>query len=285
VIRRRERAVTVRSWQEPASSNRVCGRLPFVIRVEPGDEEKGVRMNQEDSAMVRALRVVGAALVALLASCATVPPGTVGVAPRIASPEPWRQRYEALAQGGAPVLQVDAARSVVAIEVRRGGRLAKLGHDHVVASHDVRGFIAPTEGRADVSIVLRDLVVDEPALRQKAGFDTQPSAADIEGTRANMLNRVLRVDEHPFVFVALTGVRAASKPFTVEPLVTLNGVTRPVPAEIAVETMPAGMKVTGRMTILQTDFALVPLSILGGALEVRDGLAIDFEIVARPAFR
>ncbi len=235
--------------------------------------------------MVWALRVVGAALVALLASCATVPPSTVGVAPSVASPEPWRQRYETLAHGGTPVLQVDAARSVVAIEVRRGGRLAKLGHDHVVASHDVHGFIAPTEGRADVSIVLRDLVVDEPALRQKAGFDTQPSAADIEGTRANMLNRVLRVDEHPFVFVALTGVRAAPKPFRVEPLVTLNGVTRPVLADVAVEATPDGMRVTGRMTILQTDFALVPLSILGGALEVQDGLAIDFEIVAGPAFR
>jgi hypothetical protein len=48
--------------------------------------------------------------------------------------------YRALLAQGKPVFRVDPARSIVVIEVRRGGSLARLGHDHVVASHDLAGF-------------------------------------------------------------------------------------------------------------------------------------------------
>jgi polyisoprenoid-binding protein YceI len=95
-----------------------------------------------------------------------------------------------------------------------------------------------------------------------------------------MLGKVLRVDAHPYAYVALTGVRAAAGTFRVEPAVTLNGVTRTVPADVTVETTPDGMRVTGRMTILQTDFGLVPYSLLAGALEVQDALAMRFDLRA-----
>lgn len=193
---------------------------------------------------------------------------------------PWQGHYEQLAERGRPVLRIDAARSLVTIEVRRGGRFAKLGHDHVVASHAVRGYIAPAEGRADLSIPLRDLVVDEPALREAAGLDTQPTATDIEGTRANMLSKVLHVDVHPYAYVALAGVRATAGTVRVEPMVTLNGLVRTVPADITIEPTPDGMRVTGRMTVLQTDFGLVPYSVLAGALEVQDALAMRFDLRA-----
>ena len=52
--------------------------------------------------------------------------------------------------------------SRIVIEVRRGGTLAQLGHDHVVVSHDVAGYVAPAEGRADLYVRLDRLVVDEP---------------------------------------------------------------------------------------------------------------------------
>ncbi len=51
--------------------------------------------------------------------------------------------YQGLLAQGKPVFRVDPARSIVVIEVRRGGSFAHLGHDHVVASHDVAGHIAP----------------------------------------------------------------------------------------------------------------------------------------------
>ena len=90
----------------------------------------------------------------------------------------------------SPVYEVDPVNSRVVIEVRRGGALAQLGHDHVVVAHDVVGYVAPSEGRADLYLRLDRLVVDEPAERAQARFDGQPPDDAIAGTRTNMLRKL-----------------------------------------------------------------------------------------------
>ena len=51
--------------------------------------------------------------------------------------------YRQAARAGSAVFAIDPADSLLVIEVRRGGSLAKLGHDHAIASHNVRGYVAP----------------------------------------------------------------------------------------------------------------------------------------------
>src|SRR6266487_3578271 len=147
---------------------------------------------------------LAAALLALmLGACA---PPVRERAPAAAPPAEFPEGYylEALAQG-KPVFRVDSRESLVVIEVRRGGSLARLGHDHVVASHEVGGYVAPDDGRADLVVALARLAVDEPALRAEAGFDTQPGESDIEGTRANMLEKVLEAEKFPFALIGVSG--------------------------------------------------------------------------------
>src|SRR5262252_682486 len=123
----------------------------------------------------RPLAAVAAVLLA--AGCAEILRIEAPVAPPPEFPEGFYQQAQ---QGGKPVYRVDPRESLVVIEVRRGGSLARLGHDHVVASHDATGYVAPGEGRADLYVALARLVVDEPELRKQAVFDTQPSESDIE---------------------------------------------------------------------------------------------------------
>ena len=221
------------------------------------------------------------AATAIVAACApqeTRPPAPAG-APVV--PTGVQARYDAIARSGKPVFVVDVARSSVILEVRRAGALANLGHDHIVASHDVRGFVAPSEGSADLAIAVATLDVDEPALRSAAGFDTQPSEADVAGTRHNLTTRVLHADEHPLVLVRLTGVRADAGAQMLHPTLTVNGVegVSDAPANIAVGADE--IRVNGETVILQTVFGIRPFSILGGALEVADAVTIRFAIVAR----
>ncbi len=115
--------------------------------------------------------------------------------------------YRQAAARGQPVFEIDPAGSLVVIEVRRGGTLARLGHDHVIASHDVRGYVAPDEGRADLYLRLDRLVVDERELRAEAQFDTQPSDDAIAGTRANMLDK-LGAEMHRYAIVGVRGVES-----------------------------------------------------------------------------
>ena len=230
---------------------------------------------------MRRVRLAVLLAAAVVAACAPQALRQTSVAPADAALDGLKRQYDGLARSGQPVFEVDPGRSIVIIEVRRAGSLATLGHDHVVASHDLRGYMAPREGRADVYISVADLSVDEPALRAAAGFQTEPSAADIAGTRNNMLTRVLHADEHTFVVASVTGARAELAPHAVHPTLTVNGVGHAQDVEATIEVTDDAIRVTGQMVVLQTVFGIRPFSILGGALQVEDAVTVRFEIFAR----
>ena len=232
--------------------------------------------------MIRGLAQTGlfAVVAVFLAACAqtgSAPPTLPGEAP----PGLPHAFYRQLQAQGQPVFRVDAARSQVVIEVRRGGSLARLGHDHVVASHDVAGNVAPDEGRADFQVALDALTVDEPALRAAAGFTTDPDAEDIAGTRRNM-HKVLETERHTYVLLRVTGAAAEGKSDSIRLDVTLHGVTRPVDAVASWAATREEFAASGTFAIDQSAFGITPLSILGGAITVQDRLNISFRIVARP---
>lgn len=194
------------------------------------------------------------------------------------------QHYLAAIARGKPVFRIDAASSLVVIEVRRAGSLAHLGHDHVVASHDVQGYAAPEEGSADLYVPLDRLIVDEPALRAEAGFDTEPSETDIDGTRRNMLTRVLDVETYPFAFVTVSDVVPDADDPAVNVAMTLHGITRTTRIPVRIETQNDAIAVSGSIVLAQTDFGIAPLSILGGAIQVANEVNLRFQIRARRCF-
>lgn len=214
----------------------------------------------------------------LLGGCAELLRVEAPVAPPPEFPE---SDYRQAAKLGKPVYRVDPAASIVVIEVRRGGSLARLGHDHVVASHDVTGYVAPGEGRADLYVALAKLAVDEPELRKQAGFDTQPSDSDIEGTRSNMHAHVLETEKYPFALIAVKGADAKQKNPMLAVAVTLHGQTRTfhVPSEIDVDEK--SITVSGKLAFKQTDFGITPYALLGGAIAVKDELALRFRVDAK----
>lgn len=223
---------------------------------------------------MRAALLAAVAVCVALASCTPAPRETPI---ETGAPADFPEReYRQAAAAGKAVYRIEPASSIVVIEVRRGGSLARLGHDHVVASHDVRGDVLPADARADLYVPLAALVVDEPALRAGAHFDTTPTDADIAGTRRNMLGRVLDVDAHPFARVR---VRRADV-HHVDADIALHGVSRVVrvPIELAIDA--DRLHVSGDLTLRQTDFGIVPLSILGGAVQVQDELALHFTLYA-----
>jgi polyisoprenoid-binding protein YceI len=207
----------------------------------------------------------------LLAACSA---GVAPPAPATADATPW---YREAARAGTAVYAVDPAASLIAVTVRRGGPLARLGHDHVVASHTVGGFAAPAAGRADILFRADALIVDEPALRREAGLDTEPSPEAIAGTRTNMLDRVLEAARFPVIAVHAQqggdGKLGAA--------ITLHGVTRSVALPGGVEVGPALVMASGSLRLRQTDFGIRPMSVAGGLLSVQDEIDVRYRIVAR----
>jgi hypothetical protein len=185
--------------------------------------------------------------------------------------------YRTAAASGTAVYAIDPGASLVAVTVRRGGLMARLGHDHVVASHTLTGYAAPGMGRADVSFRLDRLTVDEPQLLRDAGIGTSPSPEAVEGTRKNMLGPVLDAERYPVV--TLHAELPADGRLRVD--VTLHGTTRRLELPAAVQVDAAQVTASGAARLKQTDFGITPFAVGAGLLAVQDELAVSFNIVAR----
>jgi hypothetical protein len=213
-------------------------------------------------------------LLLLLAACGRplappVPPAPV--------PGADLDAYRAAAASGAAVYAVDPGASLLTVKVGRAGPMARLGHDHVVASHTLAGYVAPGAGRADVSFRVDQMTVDEPPLLRDAGIATQPSSQAVEGTRKNMLGPVLEAQRYPMV--TLHAERLAGSDLRVA--VTLHGVTRWLALPAAIQVDAAQVAASGTARLKQTDFGMTPFSVGGGLLSVQDELEIRYRIVAR----
>lgn len=217
--------------------------------------------------------IKGYLLLLLLAGCVSTLPPQRPATP-VDTGAAWYQKAQ---QAGKKVYRIDAAQSLITITVRRGGALARLGHDHVVASRTLDGFVAPDAGRADFHFRLDQMSVDEPALRTAAGLDTQPSAEAIEGTRTNMLNRVLEAGSFP---VVMLHAERLAKADSVRLTVTLHGVTRSFDVPTRIVQEKGALTASGELRLLQTEFGITPMSAMGGAMTVQDPMELQFKIVA-----
>lgn len=190
--------------------------------------------------------------------------------------------YQQAIARGETVLRIDTAQSLILMIVRRGGALARLGHDHVIASRDVQGYIAPDNRVADLYLPLDRLSVDESSLRAQAKMETTPSTSDIAGTRENMLTKVLETDHYPFAVVHIhaPAPTPASGAVELQVSITLHDHTRVVTVPAIVTRQHDQMTAMVDLTIKQTDFGITPFSILGGALQVLDEVKIHVALTA-----
>lgn len=179
--------------------------------------------------------------------------------------------------------QLDSGASEIRVKVSRGGLMAALGHDHIVASRDTQGFILLDElhssCRADFYAPLNRLIVDEPTMRADANLKTSPSARDIEGTTNNMLIS-LDATQFPFVQLGSSDCTDALKGEPIEVTINLHGVSRKQRINIEMQKEPQALTLIGQFSLLQSDFGIEPFSLFNGLLKVEDKLEIRFRLKA-----
>ncbi len=148
-------------------------------------------VSKPDSASGSRIVVVCAVLLGLVA-CQTSPPAPPASP---AAQQPGTGTF--VIPPGARELKVSPEDSLLQILVYRGGSMARLGHNHVVASHQLSGSVYLTDDplatRFDIQLPVNELTVDEPALREAAGADFPPGVPQSarDGTRTNMLSATL----------------------------------------------------------------------------------------------
>jgi hypothetical protein len=227
-------------------------------------------------------RIRLSALGLLLAAC-TAPEPTLGPSGPARPPDFSAASYRQAATAGRPVYQVDPARSLGTVYAYRGGSLAKLGHDHVIASHAIQGYCLAGrdtgDTRADLYVPLGSLVVDEPALRRSAGFEGQLRPDEIAATRVHMLESVLQAGRYPFLQLHADWARDGRDKI-LKVTIRLHGANRSYRVPVGYSRSRDSLTVSGKIRVRQTDFGMTPYSVLGGALGVKDELRLRFSIVA-----
>ena len=177
--------------------------------------------------------------------------------------------------------------SRVDIIVRRGGSLARFGHDHVVSTTDISGILLvdrekPELSMADLRLDLDSLVVDQPELRRQYRLDTVPSEEDIRKTTANMQSRVLQTQIWPQVHLHLEATSGSMEELEARVTVDLHGQQHSFSTRVDI-LEPDGdtLLAQGRFTLRQSEYGIEPFSVLGGGLQVLDEVEVNYRLTAR----
>jgi polyisoprenoid-binding protein YceI len=187
--------------------------------------------------------------------------------------------------------------SLLTVLAFRGGTLAKVGHNHVIASHDLRGTIyVPGDALRttfEVQIPVAGMTIDEPQLREKEGPDFPPDVPDSakQGTRHNMLSEaLLDADRYPDIQIAAESIEAdggessaTTAHVKVHAEITVRGQAHPLLVPALYELRDDRVVVSGELPVKQTDLGLTPFSALLGALQVEDEMRVKFTIVGQAA--
>lgn len=230
-----------------------------------------------------------AAAAITLLSCTVMPPAAPTGEASLAQNDPQTELkavYSALGEAGGRVFTLDPGKSTVRIYVFRGGRAAKLGHNHVLSAPQFIGFFylpvtGASNGRFDLAFRLDQLEIDNPEYRSVLGsaFSSILTPEDIKGTRKHMLgDNNLQADKFPFVVVHSLQVSGDSPKFAAKVQIEMHGQKREMWIPLSVEGLPEHLSVAGSFVLRQTDFGAQPYSVLGGLLAVQDEVVIEFKL-------
>jgi polyisoprenoid-binding protein YceI len=192
---------------------------------------------------------------------------------------------------GSVDFRIDTEHSELRVLVYRGGALAKLGHNHVIQSHGLSGWIRAAGTSKDSSFYLQlmpaDFQIDQPAARAEEGADFAEEVDDTAraGTRRNMLGgALLDADRYPLILIQSVRLEgegpliAGARMATVR--ITIAGHTREVSAPFSFEGPPESLHVTADFRLAQSALGLTPFNALMGGLQVEDEMHMKLDIRA-----
>jgi hypothetical protein len=223
--------------------------------------------------------IAGALLLGLVACQTSPPPAESEVA---ATPGTFA------IPAGSSEYRVNAQDSRLLILAFRGGAMAKLGHNHVIASHDLAGAVYVTEDplrtRFDISFPVNGLTVDEPAMREISGpeFTNVVPQSARDGTRGNLLSPpLLDGANYPAIRLRALDVVAAGEGYDIGVEITIKDQVHTVRVPVTLKREADSLVASGEFPLKQSELGLKPFTAAMGALVVVDEMKVRFEVVAR----
>lgn len=179
--------------------------------------------------------------------------------------------------------KIDSAKSKVEIHVAKDGFLKAFGHDHLVTATQFSGEVQVNSSKMEDSAV--SFTADSAALKV---VDPGESEKDRDEVQTTMLGaQVLDVTRYPKIEFSSTAVKVSSSTngkweLQVTGMLTLHGTQKPVTLPVHALIADNGVLTCDtEISLLQSDFGMAPYKAAGGAVRVKDKLALVFHIVAQ----
>jgi polyisoprenoid-binding protein YceI len=178
---------------------------------------------------------------------------------------------------------VDGGASRILVHVGKSGVFGFAGHEHEVQALRLGGTIRADEASLAASNV--SLEVEAAGLSVTGKGEPAGDVAQVQKKMEGA--EVLDAQAFPtigFKSSSVAGKKAADNAWqlTITGTLTLHGVSRPLSLPVRVERAGDTLTATGRLELRQTDFGMRPVSAGGGTVKVKDELAIEYTIVAKP---
>lgn len=177
--------------------------------------------------------------------------------------------------------EVDPAKSRIEIHVGKEGFFSAFGHDHLIAAKGFSGEAQMDPQKIEESSVA--LVVSAKSLTVLDPGESEKDKAEVQKTMLG--DKVLDVEKYAEIRFASTRVVNARKTndgweLMLEGKLALHGAEKPVTLPLRVWLDGNTLRAQGEVSFRQTDYAITPVKVGGGAVKVKDKLKITFEIFA-----
>ncbi len=183
---------------------------------------------------------------------------------------------------------IDAQRSEVLVLVFRDGRMAALGHNHVIAVRQLSGAVIvasePAQSRWQLDFPVDALSVDEPQLRAAQGEQFQSTLGDaaIAGTREHMLGAaLLDAVNFPVIHLESEQVLSGDDGLRLAARITVRDHSARIDVPVSLQYTADELVASGEFDLSHAELGLTPYSVALGALRVADRMQVRYRLVAR----
>ena len=184
--------------------------------------------------------------------------------------------------------RVDDEASQVLILVYRDGRMARLGHNHVLRVRQLSGEVVVPKDTVNTTFTLEfpvaALSIDETALRAEQGEDFKATidAASIDGTRGHMLgDRLLDAAHFPVIRLQSGPLSVEGDQWTANLSITVRDHVSTVPVPVSLAMDSDSLTASGEFDLTHSQLGLTPYSVGLGAIKVAETMHVRFRVLAR----
>lgn len=167
-------------------------------------------------------------------------------------------------------LAIDSAKSSVTVRVLKSGLFSGLAHDHTIQAPVATGNIDMQEKSVTLAFNVSDMKVLDPG-------ESDSNRKDIDATMKGP--KVLDGAQFPTISFVSSSVQTSGDRSEVTGTLKMHGASRQITVSVAWQDG----KYTGSVSLKQTDYGITPVKIAGGAVRVKDEIALEFTILPTAA--